>query len=272
MIYPENRKLFTIGEVSRACGVSRTTLIRMEDGGFLTPYYTDPDTGYRYYDADNIASVGQYQILQELGLSRKEIADLYYRRMDNTAFIKEMREKLNRLQRLLDKFEKKMDRRQQFACSFIDLPETICWCKNMEPLPAEGFATEAYVSYGECVQAGFRILVTEPLSIIFNGDWRGWTSPEDCDSYTTCIPVEAPVGSDPMLRVIPASRAFSMIAFGDYSVFYEVFRRLLQEVDARGLEPAGPVRMIPLIAPYVGAHIDPKDFCCECVMPIKEQV
>ena len=45
MIFPEERKLFTVKDVSRACGVSRATLIRMEESGFLTPHHVNPDTG-----------------------------------------------------------------------------------------------------------------------------------------------------------------------------------------------------------------------------------
>ena len=38
MKFPEERKLFTVKDVSRACGVSRASLIRMEKSGFLKPY------------------------------------------------------------------------------------------------------------------------------------------------------------------------------------------------------------------------------------------
>ena len=88
MRYPEKRKLFTIKEISHACGVSRATLIRMEEDGFFRPYWIDPDTGYRYYDTQNVAAVGQDQRLHTIGLSRKEIADLYLEREDSESFSK----------------------------------------------------------------------------------------------------------------------------------------------------------------------------------------
>ena len=47
----------------------------MEEGGFLTPHRTDPATGYRYHDMQNVAAIGQYQRLQSIGLSRAETAD-----------------------------------------------------------------------------------------------------------------------------------------------------------------------------------------------------
>ncbi len=60
MDFPQNQRLFTIRELARACGVSRTTIIRIEECGFLTPCYVNPETGYRYYNAYNASQVGQY--------------------------------------------------------------------------------------------------------------------------------------------------------------------------------------------------------------------
>ena len=93
MRYPEKRKLFTITEVARACGVSRSTLLRMEESGFLKPFRVDPETGYRYYDLSAVSAVGQYQMLQSIGLTRKEIGDVYYERIDSSDFLEMLRQR-----------------------------------------------------------------------------------------------------------------------------------------------------------------------------------
>ncbi len=131
MDYPEHRQLFTVKEFSHACGVSRTSLIRMEESGFLTPCRIDADTGYRYYDAYNAAQVGQYQLLQALGLPREKCAD-YYRRVDSKAFLKEQRERLSRMQRILEELELRHDESRQLRFSYLDLPETACYCVTTE--------------------------------------------------------------------------------------------------------------------------------------------
>ena len=86
----KERRTFSVREMAHACGVSRSTLLRMAEDGFLTPYRIDPDSGYRYYDMQNVTAVGQYQRMQTIGLSRKEIADLYYERVDSAAFLNEL--------------------------------------------------------------------------------------------------------------------------------------------------------------------------------------
>ena len=45
MIFPEDQQLFTISELARACGISRATLIRIEECGILTPCRVNPETG-----------------------------------------------------------------------------------------------------------------------------------------------------------------------------------------------------------------------------------
>ena len=41
-------KLFQITEAARACGLSRSTLMRMEEKGLLTPAHVAPESGRRY--------------------------------------------------------------------------------------------------------------------------------------------------------------------------------------------------------------------------------
>ena len=51
-----NRALFSIKEMSNICGISRTSLLRLEEDGFLTPYHVNHETGYRYYDLLNVTA------------------------------------------------------------------------------------------------------------------------------------------------------------------------------------------------------------------------
>ena len=97
-------------------------LIRMEEGGFLEPYHVDPDTGYRYYDMQNVAAIGQYQRLQSIGLSRSEIADVYFGRVDSAEFIARQRRKLESMRRFLNEYEMSRDRSRNRMSSYAILP------------------------------------------------------------------------------------------------------------------------------------------------------
>lgn len=72
---PDNqKKLFQITEAARACSLSRSTLLRLEEKGLLTPAYTAPDSGRRYYDNHNVARILQIEKLKAMGLGTEDIA------------------------------------------------------------------------------------------------------------------------------------------------------------------------------------------------------
>jgi len=262
LIYPKNRFEFTVKEVSKACGVSRSTLIRMEESGFLTPYRIDPVSGYRYYDSQNIAQIGQYQLLQELGLSRKEITDFYFQKVDIKEFIQEQKKRVNRLQRLLQELEMRYTREQDYTFSYIDLPEVTCYCVSVPNVSPEMAETNAYELHQNLLKQGFCPNGAEPFFGILNLDGTD-------ASFTICIPVKPPAKPDPRVQTFPACQAFSVMGHGDYDVIFDLAAKLREEVVARKLKPAGPARVISLVAPYVGAHICPENFCHEFVLPIE---
>ena len=75
----DKKALFQITEAARACGLSRSTLLRMEEKGLLAPAYIAPDSGRRYYDNHNVARVLQIEKLKAMGLGTEEIAGYFAR-------------------------------------------------------------------------------------------------------------------------------------------------------------------------------------------------
>ncbi|MCR4891459.1 MAG: MerR family transcriptional regulator [Lachnospiraceae bacterium] len=269
MNYPKQRREFTISEISRACGVSRKTLIRMEECGFLTPYRVNPDTGYRYYDAHNASEVGQFLLLQTLGLSRAEITDCYYNTRDMKDFLQEQKERLSRMQRVLEELEIRSSKTSRPMSSFLDLPEIVCYCAEKKLSSPEDGELFHYTVHEECIAKGYRLLGQEPIFAFSSDDYRsGIYGNQEATTTTACIPVAESVNDDPNLRVFPATRAFSMLAYGDYSVIHDMCLQFWKEIDARGIRPTGPVRFIGVVAPYVGKHIKKDNFCYRMVAPI----
>ena len=271
MIYPDKRKLFTISEVTRACGVSRATLIRMEESGFMKPFRIDPDTGYRYYDMQNISAIGQYQRLQVIGLSRAEIADLYYGRPDSADVIRSQREKLGRLQQFLDEYEVSHNHEKDLTVSYVNIPELTCYCLKLEPKSIDDIATQAYLNHERCMAEGYRIVGSEPLSVLY-ADKESIFDPCSPESdITMCMAVVPPSGPDPNILTLPATEALTVTGFGGYDAILRLWKRMFEELETRGLEPAGPYRLISLVAYYTGEHVKDNDICSRCVVPIKRK-
>ncbi len=71
------KNLFQITEAAQACGLSRSTLMRMEEKGLLTPAYISPTSGRRYYDNHNVARVLRIEKFKAMGLGTEEIAGYF---------------------------------------------------------------------------------------------------------------------------------------------------------------------------------------------------
>ena len=63
----------TISEVAKQAGVSVRTLHYYDELGLLTPSEVTTDTGYRYYDENDITKLQQILFYRELDFSLKEI-------------------------------------------------------------------------------------------------------------------------------------------------------------------------------------------------------
>lgn len=68
--------MFRIGEFSRIAQVSGRLLRYYDEIGLLSPEFTDPQTGYRYYSAHQLSRLNRILVLKELGLSLEQVARL----------------------------------------------------------------------------------------------------------------------------------------------------------------------------------------------------
>ncbi len=271
MKFPKKRQEFTVSEVSKACGVSRTTLIRMEESGFLKPYRIDPYSGYRYYDAQNVAAIGQYQWMQSIGLSRKEITDLYYGKKDKAEFVREQRERLREMQQFIDEFEIRSDHSKNLSMSFIDIPEKAYYCTYIEAGSVEECATKCFIEHEKCIRAGYRMLGNEPPFGYFEDYREVFHIEEKGYSNLMCIPVMPGPKDDPNIRIFPATKAYSIVGFGYMSNILTLWNKLMDGAKAQRIIPSGPARVYALVAPYTGTHFKEEDFCFECVIPVMDK-
>ncbi|MDN2454428.1 MerR family transcriptional regulator [Lactobacillus sp. UCMA15818] len=70
-------ELFTIGQTAEMFGLSVQALRYYSKIGLLTPRYTNPNSGYRYYSYEQFNIIDRIKHLQHLGLSLNEIHDIY---------------------------------------------------------------------------------------------------------------------------------------------------------------------------------------------------
>ena len=76
----DQKKLYRIGEVARMFRLSLGTLRNYEALGILTPAWVDPDSGYRYYSAQQFECLNTIRYLRMLDFSLVQIADFLQNR------------------------------------------------------------------------------------------------------------------------------------------------------------------------------------------------
>ena len=79
--------MFGIGAVARLGGVSVRTLRYYDEIGLLRPVWTDPNTGYRWYEADQMRRLHRIVALRDLGVRLVDIGRL----LDDDVSIDELR-------------------------------------------------------------------------------------------------------------------------------------------------------------------------------------
>lgn len=261
--------LFSIRQAARACNLSRSSLIRLEKKGLLTPAYTDANSGYRYYDNNNISRILQIQKFQQMGFNPEEIISYYESGGKADELLAALEQKLYLLQQQVAEMRLRSHDVPDMSLSIIKIPETVCCVRRYQGSMIQDKYHASYDFFHECVEKGISLAPKPFFFIDDRTDYlEGELSLASHDFYV-CMPVlpeQAPEDAVP----IPACTALSLLVYGNYSNLNEAHLYLKEQVHKRGLTPAGYIRMIALVAPYVGKEIDPNMYCSQLLLPVEE--
>ncbi len=93
--------MFSTGEFSRIARVSKRLLQFYDEEGVFHPAYTDPQTGYRRYRAQQLSQLNRILALKEIGLTLTEIRQVIERGISETEVKAMLRQKQMELERSL---------------------------------------------------------------------------------------------------------------------------------------------------------------------------
>ena len=263
---------FTISQVSRSCGVSRSTLLRLEKKGLLKPAFVDEQSGYRYYDNNNVSWVMQVQLFLRMGLSYEEIL-LYYRTNGTSAELLEKTEaRLSMLQRACMEIRLRIEGGEPISFEYMDLPEYVCFAKTFRGATVADSYRAMYCLYHEAVERGYRLLASEPLFLVNERkDFLHGEFVSDAEvSITCCIPLEPEYAPDNAV-IFPGCRVFSCLYRGSYEGRADIFNAFGQKIRELGLKTSGNVRVLGLVAPYTSLSIPADNYVTRLAIPVEER-
>jgi len=236
--------MYTIGEFSRLCMATTKTLRHYDAAGLVKPAYTSPETGYRYYVAEQFRDMLLIRKLKEYGFSLEETGQLmhsesqmlrarlaakYNERRD---FLKQQRGLLKQMQEDLKRLEKGID-----IMSITEKEIKIVETKPVDMISARGII--AIKDFDKLFGRAFQALkeagleCAGPILAIYH---CGEFNPQSTD-----IEVGIPVNqkTDKTKRLAGGTCAMS-IHLGAYHKLHETYTAVADWLDKHGYRIAAP--------------------------------
>lgn len=265
----EIKGLFQITEAAKACGLSRSTLLRLEEKGLLTPAYISPDSGRRYYDNHNVARIMQIEKFKSMGLNSKQIMDYFVRGGEASDMLKALEVRLNDLKRSVEEMRLRALKMPGMSVQIMTLPAITCCMRRYMGHTVKDKYNAMYELYSECVRNGY-VLSNEPLVTISNRrDFLDGYIGDEPYPIDVCVPLRSDKAPADAVT-LPECRALSVLYYGDYSGTDEAWLTLGKEAKARKLKPVAAPRVLGIVAPYTGREIDSSHYCSRFVLPVEE--
>ena len=265
----DTKNLYQITEAARACGLSRSTLMRMENRGLLTPAYVSPTSGQRYYDNFNVARILQVEKFKAMGLDTEEIAGYFAHGGEASELLTVLEARLRELERSVEEMRVRAADRPSISVQMMTLPAVTFLSRRCQGHSVAEKTAAMYEFYGECVRRSCTLSDEPIFNIQERQDFLNGRIDGTPYSYSVCVPVK-PETAPSDAQTLPKCRALSALYCGDYGGVDEMWLTMGREVKVRGLTPAGLPRVLCIVAPYTGREIETKRYCSRLVLPVKE--
>lgn len=270
--------MFRIGDFSKISQISGRMLRHYDKIGLFKPNFTDPETGYRYYTAEQLPELNRILALKDLGLSLEQVA----RMMHDNISADEIQGMLNLKkaqieQTLLEEIGKLrlVELRLNYIRNEGKIPDQDVVIKAV---PSQQYASTGRVSsphpeiwalWDRVVNAGAGMAERGPMvTVTYNGemddtlDWElGYLLPESTPK-SLMIPDVFSVDELPAVDFMA-----TLVHIGEFEGIVVSYNAFGSWIGEHNYEIAGPFREIFLELPPAGSE---KDVICELQFPIRE--
>lgn len=252
--------LFQIGEVAKILGVTRKTILVYEDAGLLTPAVKDPESGYRYYTADNMTQIRSIRSLQALGLSLKEVAKYYYDAENLERCLERLYKVRAALDRNIQMLQVRATSHGDLTVRRTTLPRQVCFCRRYQCGDVAEAALRLRDTYIAAVHTG-------KLSMLGRMFTMRMAEEPDALDLMCCIPVQDSFDGPERVE-FAETPALCIYYRGAYEGTATAIRALQKHIKDNAVETAGPVRSIYLEGPpNRGEHSG--DYITQVAVPVR---
>ncbi|MBR5157718.1 MAG: MerR family transcriptional regulator [Clostridia bacterium] len=253
----DNKNLFSIGEVAKAVGITRKTILNYETKGLIKPDKKDGAGGNRYYTIDTFTQVRTIRVFQDLGLSLDEIREYFSDASDLSPMIKRleaMRDELNlTIEKLKERTHKKSDTIKEIT---ID-PQTI----YVRTYNSVSIADKTNLLRDTALEA-MRKHGTDTTRRMYFTQYSS-AAPDEI-SYCVAVPSES---EGEYIKKNSALKAISFFHHGAYEDIPDARKRLISYAEENNIKLTGVFRNLYLEGPP--QHKDKSKFITQIIALIE---
>lgn len=266
--------MFRIGDFARMVYLPVSTLRYYDECGLLKPSFVDAETGYRYYAAEQLQTVGTIQAMKEAGLSLAEIRDYLDQGLTRQGLISLLRHKEAVLHAALRKEQERLRRLNNWIIAITEegsKPMTEVTIKHVAPMLVAGLreTIPGFENIGKTWKTLNEEIDRHPVSKVIpcmmlyhNGGENGLWDIEVVE------PINKPFAPEGGVRVytLPGSeRMASIVHHGPFETIGETFAAIHAWFAQNGYK-AGMGREIYHKGDWMTE--DPREYITEIQMPI----
>ena len=252
-----NNNLFSIGEVGKAVGITRKTILNYETKGLIKPDRKDGITGNRYYTIDTFTRIRTIRIFQHLGLSLDEIMEYFNGTTDLSPIIQRLEKMRDELNLTIEKLKERSNEHDNAVEEITIEPQTI-YCRIYKSVSIadktnllRNTALEAMRKHG--TDTTRRMYFTEHSN----------KAPDEI-SYCVAVPSES-VGE--YIKHLPPLQAISFFHHGAYEEIPNARKKLISYAEENNIKLSGTFRNLYLEGPP--QHKDKNKFITQIIAIIK---
>jgi DNA-binding transcriptional MerR regulator len=268
--------VFSIGEFSRATGLTIKTLRFYHEKGILVPACTDPQSGYRYYGEHQLDRARVISQLRSLEFSLEQIAEILATCDDESDVLDQLerqraaivertrtyRDIVNSLDRII---HAEREARMSSQQSSFEVEE-----KTLEPLLIAGIRMKGKYSdcsrgYAKIGRAFGRHIAGKALMLHYDCEYK-----ENDADFEACMPVRKAKDVDGVsVREVPGGRCVSLMHKGPYETLSRSYAKITSYIKKKKYEVLMPTREVYIKGPGMIFRGNPKNYLTEIQMLVK---
>lgn len=243
----DNKKdRFSTFQIAKACGISRSSILRLEQEGFISPSFTEPSTGKRFYSFSDVARVIQVMTLRNFGLEKEIIHRFFNKHEDYQICLDVLQERLDNLTRIIRVVKIWQNASEDFHTLRMKVGALRCYAKkreNGEPL-FEFLAS----TFEEVIKKGLEINISKTPFLQFFAV-PGTASYE----IYACIPVLEEARNN--VIQMPSCRAIAIQWRGNAKDQPDMMKQIRQEAAKHGMTDIKEFRVLTAYDEFTARNI-----------------